>query len=485
MTRQAGPKRILLPSLVLGEVCNEDDDGAIERIVILPSEEFRYFFRPSSALPLAERDTRTSSFNHFAAVIDESGAPWGEAVAYLAHIVDSAGMPATGIDNARPIASDLADFARFSKDNNFDFREFPAFEQARPTYRYRTHLDGLVRRGLVKASVARRRLLSMIGMYDWLIKNKLLAPAYPPWEESEIKVGVESRGGSRVYVKRRVTDLRIRFVRSTSPYTDHIADGGDLRPLPVSEQKVLLEVLAESDNIEARLLHVLMLVTCARTQTALTLRMRHFVNPVDPNLDEVRIPAGPGTGIDTKGSKSKVSLFVPGWLYQRICIYANSPRAKARRARAKVSLDDSYLFLTNRGSPYYESVKDRSIFDPNKESGSAQQGQPLRQFIHDWMMPRMRQRLGANYRYRAQDLRATGGLNMTAVQLELVKANMKTLAQARDFVRNRMWHEHGETTDRYLGFQHLREHFFGIQRTYEEHMETLMRRAANGTPHDD
>jgi hypothetical protein len=478
MAVRRGPKRVILPKLVLGEVCDPGDDGATERVVSLATGPFRYFFRPYSALPRALRETRTSSFNHASAVVDAYGAPWHEACAYLTHIINAAGMPAIGLDNALAAGSDLAAFLRFLNETNTDFRRFVPFEPARPTYKYHAYLQDLVERKVIEPSVGSRRMLTVIGMYDWLIETRLLLPEYPPWEEKTISVGFESRTGSFMLKHRRSTDLRIKAVRSTSPYDDHIADGGKLRPLPEWEQEVLLETLGHCDNVEGRLLHILMLDTCARTQTAFTLRARHFMEPIDDDVPEVGIPAGPGTSVDTKGSRSK-TLFVSGWLYRRLCIYANSPHAEVRRRRSKVSQRDPYLFLTNRGTPYYESVEDRSTFDPNKEGAVARQGGGLRQFIHDWMLPRMRQRLGCNYRYRAQDLRATGGMNLTTAQLALVEAKVKTLAQARLHVQGRMWHEDGRTTDRYLGFKHQQEYFHGMQREYESHLETLMQRAAN------
>ncbi|MCL4667843.1 hypothetical protein [Burkholderia pseudomallei] len=480
MVERRGPKRVILPKLILGEVCNPADDGATERVVNLATGPFRYFFRPYSALPRALRDRRTSSFNHASAVVDTDGAPWHEACAYLTHIINAAGMPAIGIDNALSAGSDLAAFMRFLKETKTDFQTFPAFEPARPTYKYHAYLVDLAERKVIEQSVARRRMLTVIGMYDWLMKKRLLLPEYPPWEEKTISVGFESRTGSFMLKERRTTDLRIKAVPPNSPYDDHIADGGKLRPLPELEQEVLLKTLQYSDNVEARFLHILMLDTCARTQTAFTLRARHFMEPIEDDIPEVGIPAGPGTSVDTKGSKP-ATLYVSGWLYRRLCVYANSPRAEARRRRSKVNPRDPYLFLTNRGTPYYESVEDRSTFDPDEEGAVARQGGGLRQFIHDWMLPRMRQQLGSNYRYRAQDLRATGGMNMTTAQLALVEAKVKTLAQARRYVQARMWHEHGETTDRYLGFKYLREYFHGMQHQYESHLETLMKRAADAS----
>ena len=57
------------------------------------------------------------------------------------------------------------------------------------------------------------------------------------------------------------------------------------------------------------------LLTGARIQTVLTLKVRHALfDLADSRSPELRLPVGPGTGVNTKNDKRVVLVF-PAWSY--------------------------------------------------------------------------------------------------------------------------------------------------------------------------
>ncbi len=226
-----------------------------------------------------------------------------------------------------------------------------------------------------------------------------------------------------------------------------IDDGGKLRPLPVAEQKALIAALKELGNIEYSLMHYTALLTGARVMTVLTLRVRDVLRPPSKiHQWPHKIRCGPGTGIDTKGDVSNVYLSVPRMLYDLLQAYAVSERAVHRRARTDRGEDPyNYLFLTQRGQPYYESKEDRNaVRDANTPlRRSALSGRPLRKFIEQSVIPLV-QKKHPNFKYRFHDQRATFGMNWIDYQMLQAGPDFgKRYLWARDQLRKLMWHKSG------------------------------------------
>lgn len=483
--RHDGTRRILLPGLVLSQTCTANCAGAIRRTVYLDGHTIEYFYRPLSAAPLSERDTRTSSYNHVPIVVDASGAPWAHASIYLVDIVEKAGLPSDGIDTAQPIGTDLADYKRFLDGESLDFQTFPDLKRRRPTYRYRAHLIAKIEAGELKRSVCRRRMSSVIGFYRWLKRRKLLAEDTNTWDEKDKLISFSTREGSRRLKHVKVTDVAIHAPVKSPPTSEFIVDGGRLRPLPFDEQAALLDILLAHKNTEMRLIIMLMMLSGARTQTALTLRARDFLDELMPSQKEVRIPTGPGTGVDTKGNSADHTLQLPAWFYVLVRTYALSERAASRRRKSGRPELDAYLFLTNRGKPYFESKADRSKFDPSVEAGQANKGAALQAFIRKYLLPALRKKLGKQFALRAHDLRATAGMNKNEQLMEAVRRGKLNLNQARDRLREFLWHANSATTDLYINYKHDREMFLDIQSRFESHLVQLMEKASGDGWEDD
>lgn len=410
------------------------------------------------------------SYNLMAVIVRGNGEPWEEANCYLINKLENDFH--FNRDTLQCIASDLADFLRFLEEVNIDFLEFPANKLLRPTYRYRATLIHKIYAKEVAISTARRRMSSVVGFYNWLITEELFIPTNAPWKTKDIFIPVTSTFGDAGLKKTHYYDLSISNPKQNDPYSDYIADGEKLRPLTYKEQLWIVDALDAIQNTEMTLIHFLALFTGARIQTILTIGLHHVSPP--RNFEDVLLTVGPGSGIDTKRSK-KMTLLIPGWLYEKLHIYALSPRAKSRRSRyLQRNTDPPPLFLSERGAPLYTSRSSSQAFNPQFKIRHAKHGQAVRQFIKERVIPHIQNKSSSHFNFRFHDLRATFGMNLTDAQLELVKEGKITLHQAREYVRQRLWHSQLATTDLYLNYRKTSSVIRDAQEGYESYIQTLI-----------
>ncbi len=476
MKREA--RKILLPVMEMTEVTDENDCGAIKVVLPQTGSHLEYYLRKKHDAATGDRKDNKpiwmgSKFNLYPVVLDKNGAPWAEANIYLMSRIESSIDPVMSTFSS--IADSLAAFRRFLDETEIDWIEFPQQKLKRPTYRFFGYLKLKIASGKMKDSTAKRHMSAVISFYSWLIKDKALNPTNSPWQASESFIQLADARGFKFSKQVISTDISIKRSDSHDPYDDHISDGGKLRPLIKQEQEWLIDALIELENTEMLLIHLIGLLTGSRIQTILTLRLKHIAAQIDTdNFGEVRIPVGPGTDTDTKNNK-KLVLHFPGWLYQKLHIYANSERAQKRRARAKGrNTNDQYLFLSMRGSPFYMSKAESLIFDASHSKRHAKTGQAVRQFITDKVIPLIRSKFNApNFSYQFHDTRATYGMNLTDCQLERVNMGEITLHQAREFVKARMGHQSPATTDKYLQYRSNHQLASNINIKYDEHLRKL------------
>jgi integrase len=418
-------------------------------------------------------------FNLFPLVLDSRGTPWAEAVVFIVSRLENSVNPTMG--TYKSIADDLAAFLRFNEESGKDWTVFPRKKLERPTYRYRAHLRLAVTAGQLAASTAKRRMGTVIAFYRWLRKEGTLIPENSPWTESDRLIEFTNSRGLRGSKIVSATDLSMSVPRQEDPYSGLIDDGGKLRPLPHVEQEWVVEALACYGNTELTLIHLLALLTGARIQTALTFRVGHVTSlDVTPGMTEVRLPVGPGTGIDTKNDKQMV-LHIPTWFYEQLSVYAQSPRAVRRRENAVGGNTDSqYLFLSARGNPLYRSKADALEYDERNRLRHAKDGQAVRQLITEYLIPTIRRDHHHSFSYRFHDLRATFGMNLTDEQLKKVAAGEITLHEAREFVKTRMGHESAATTDLYLQYRGRLQFTRQVNDQYGTHLQMLVKRACEG-----
>lgn len=475
-------RKLVLPRLSLTEVVCTDHPHAVE--VAIAGET--YFVRPchdevNGGRLDSQPKWKTAQFNLFPVVLCSDGAPWAEATVYILSRLEGSISPTMG--SFASIADDLTAYRQFLDDfPHINWIEFPKNKLLRPTYRFRAQLGLQINAGEIAASTARRRMSSVIRFYRWLRAEQVLMPDNTPWIETDKYIEVIDARGMKGAIKVQTTDLRVSIPKQSDPFADSINDGGRLRPLPQHEQRWLLDALIEHGHTELTLIHLFALVTGARIQTILTFKVgsilaRHLVSPFS---EDVRIPVGPGTGIDTKGDK-QMTLLIPVWFYEKLATYAHSKRAAKRRERAKGGDTlGQYLFLSARGVPLYESKADAAIYDDTNVLRHSKRGQAIRQLITDYIKPIVRKAHAPQFHYQFHDLRATYGMNLTDEQLKKVARGEITLHEAREFVKSCMGHASASTTDLYLEYRGKLEFTRSVNNGWGDHLEEIASRALKG-----
>ncbi|MFM0665844.1 tyrosine-type recombinase/integrase [Paraburkholderia sediminicola] len=469
----------MLPQFVLTELSDRDDPAS----VLISDALEQYFSRQKL---VAEEGLRRDGkpnwvrheFNLLPVVVDASGAPWPEASVYLLSCLEE--TPTPSMATFASIADDLSAYYRFLDEYGVDWTSFPSHKLSRPTYRFNGHLKFSIGANEISAATARRRMGSVIAFYRWLTEEEVFTPANPPWVQRDQYVEFSDKQEFRHSKMIKTTDLKIDVPRQDDPYDGMIEDGAKLRPLPRDEQEWLIEALRSIGNTEMTLIHLFALLTGARIQTVLTLRVKDVYVQL-PKNGEARLPVGHGTGIDTKFDKQMV-LHIPQWLCEKLRIYAESPRATVRRLRATGGEHEhQYLFLSRQGVPFYQRKADSVIFNRENTLRHTKSGQAVRQFIKERVVPLIRETYGVdNFHYRFHDLRATAGMNWTDYQLDLVAQGQIKLLQAREYVQVRMGHSSSEITERYLTFRQRLEQVRRVEEQHEEHLRELCERAMAG-----
>ncbi len=429
--------------------------------------------------PIETTAIRWTEFRSLPLVVDGAGAPWAPACLWL---LEKAQAKPLGISSLGPVAQDLAAYKAFLDELALEWDDFSAVEKyARPTYLYRNHLQTQLNAGELKKSTVSRRMSTVISFYRFLMRNPRMRfePANDPWVERDVGIEYRDSKGFKQVATVTTTDVAIKATKHQDAWDETINDGGKLRPLPVPEQKALVAALKELSNIEYELMHYAALLTGAREMTVLTLRLRDVMLPPDqiPQWSH-KIRCGPGTGIDTKGDVADVYLSVPRPLYEQLHAYAVSERARRRRAKTARGEDsNNYLFLTQRGQPYYESKEDRNAV---RDSGtplrrSTLSGRPLRKFIEQTVIPFVR-KTHPKFKYRYHDLRATFGMNW--VDYQMLQAGPEGFGKhylwARDQLRKLMWHRSPLTTDKYLEYREHMHHLQLAQQGWSDHLVELI-----------
>ncbi len=474
-------RRTTIRLLALTEVVDRDTPGSTPVSITAPEGGTIYH-----TVPLADPDTGgrrdarprwiADTFPLFPVIRLADGAPWAEANVWLVDMMESKSSP--NMLTFANIADDLVAFRRYLDDECVDWLVFPVNKRQRPTYRYSASIRLAVQAGELSPGVARRRMGAVVRFYRWLMTEAGFRPANAPWVESERFIAFKDQKGFSSVIEVKTTDLSISGRRAEDPWDDHIQDGGRLRPLPSSEQSVLLESLTALGNTEMTLIHLFALLTGARIQTVLTVRAKHVMRePGEFHGDDIRLACGPGTGIDTKGGVKGV-LHLPRGFYERLYIYMHSDRARKRRRLADGDdHPDQPLFLSHRGAPLYEDRTSRSpVSTGPRVRRHVKTGQAVRQFIRDELLPIMRARLGnPRYEFSFHDMRATFGLNM----VDSMTANGTKYTRALDQLRQLMWHVQPSTSERYLAYRDNRKLFDAVQDSWGAHLSTLVTRTLN------
>lgn len=463
-----------IPKYVVTEICDAHDVGAVE---ITVHKGRSYFARPTKASHVFSKvdgspQWSSSAVHTYPIVLRGDGTPWDEANLYIFIKIQETVDP--DMSTYSSVADDLIAYCRFLEDvpigcAHIDWTMFPEHQNAKPTFQYRGYLTHKIWAGELKRSTAQRRMGTVVRFYRWLIASKLLFPENPPWRDQEKLLAINAHYGQTKIIRVPTTNLRIPLSKQKDPYSGVIEDGAMLRPLAPMEQDWVIEALEALGNTEMTLIHAFALLTGARIQTILTVKVKHVMAPATRNSTLVW-NIGPGTGIDTKNNK-QIRLHVPAWFSDTLRTYALSERARKRRVAALGGdTDEQYLFLSSRNAPMYLSKRDRSYAE-SRQVRHRIAGQGVRQYIREYILPYIQAKYDKDFRYRFHDLRASFGMNLVDHFSSLLESNQVTYTEVLNFASTRMGHDSLAVTERYFKVGNQSKMIRRVQDEWESHIK--------------
>src|SRR5690606_38784797 len=208
------------------------------------------------------------------------------------------------------IANQLVEFQRFLEDEQLDCLKFHKLKQSNAIFKYRTRLIDQANAGLISARSASNRINAVVNFYRFLVTEDLVDHQHYgiPFKDVYKYIAVDNEFGARRKMAIKSHDLAIH-VPAKAPNSEAIIDGGELSPLTVESQAVILKALQKSSR-EYQLMFYLALFTGARLQTVCTLRIKNLIGREPDSQGFIRLPVGAGTGVDTKFQKP-MTLLIP------------------------------------------------------------------------------------------------------------------------------------------------------------------------------
>ncbi len=371
------------------------------------------------------------------------------------------------------IANQLIDFQRFLEDEQLDCLKFHKVKQLNAIFKYRTRLVEQANRGLISASSARGRINAVVNFYRFLVTENLVDHQQygVPFEDVYKYIAVDNEFGARRQMAIKSHDLAIH-VPAKALNSEAIIDGGELRPLTVEEQAIVLKALQKSSR-EYQLMFYIALFTGARLQTICTLRIKYLVERQSDSNGFIRLPVGAGTGIDTKFQKP-MTLLIPQWLAHDIKIYINSEQARQRRIKSNYGdSNENYVFLTKFGTPFYSSKAElQELTERIKASESfteklkLYEGEAVRSYLKIVLLPEIRLIDTQFQSFKFHDLRASFGMNLLESQLQHLPDGHSHMT-AVEYVQARMGHRNISTTLQYLNYKSRLQWRSKVQHEYE------------------
>jgi integrase len=403
-------------------------------------------------------------YNHFPILVHNDGTLWKYANLYLLYKIKSPKTPQ--YLTLHNIAKELKAFFEWSLENNVDYLNEKR-RVRRPTYMYRFFLQKKLENGTNTGKTLKKKMSVVINFYEYLQNILQLEFKFPLWEKEDTYISYNDTYGFKQSKKVETKDL----LKIPSFYEidsdEYIQDEGKLKPLTQEEQSLLFRSLNKLGNIEMTLACLIAVTTGARIQTVCTLRLKQFERQHSEKEKYISIKVGLGTEVDTKND-TVYFLQMPSWVYMKIQIYLKSERYEKRfQNQQHIFIDgkSQYIFLTNRGTPYYVSKYDKYI---EKYTKTIPNGNTIRQFISTTLYTE----LGSELRFH--DLRATFAMNLLESKMTFVEKGEMTLYELLSIIKERMPHRSLLTTERYLNFRNKQNQKQFIQNEFEKYLEELL-----------
>lgn len=393
---------------------------------------------------------------NFPFLFHSNGYPWKEANDYLLSLMRDQAPINRRTDDVRRRASKLLDYLLFCEDKNLDWLDFSGSRPPlRPTYKY---FYNLINEGTRSNQVINQYTGVIYHFYKYVSEH---------WHDLDMKrvdtikrvrfIVQGAKGVKFVDAEKRsqtrrtqpVSSVQLGFVRE---------DGEDLRPLSNLELGAFLSAIRNEKEWSAveRLILMTSLMTGARKQTVLTMRLRNLKGFTEDKLERecaYKLHAGPRTGIDTKYDKPQV-LYVPKQLAEELVTLAKSRMMKKRREKFLAKLeashpglsmaeDDMYLFISDQGNCYYMAKN-----DPRYTIVKSPQTGQVTETIKRKLTTKASFPFPKDFSYHW--LRATFAYQLYQRLQALVREGMLKPGEDIDFIQKRMHHESRGTTENYL-----------------------------------
>lgn len=386
-----------------------------------------------------------------------SGEPWIEANSFLLDLVKNKHANNRPTDDAQRKASRLLDYLTFTEENGIDWLDFSQRRiTQRPTYRYHLHVIGMSHRG---PQVANQYTGVVYQFYKFVARYWHPIDIERVDTVQQIRIFVENTYGHSRQITIEKRSQTQSYSKTRVIPAGFVGDEGEcLRPLTNLELASLVDVInSEGWDAQERLIFLFSLMTGARKQTVLTLRVKH-VEALMQGLFQPEgtyiLKAGPGTGIDTKNSKAQ-TLYVPKDLAEDLLTYVKSPFAKNRRVRfAKgyaarypdldpIGEGDQYVFLSEQANCYYMASSDpRYRFVKTRPLGA----------VADTLKNKLMRYVSAEFPkdFSYHWLRATFAYQLYQRLVPRLKDRRLLPGEEISIIQGRMHHERRETTENYL-----------------------------------
>lgn len=436
---------------LFGELSTLKKKGAME-IPLIGSDTTRVIY--------CTRELVATSSDHdvynFPFLLNADGTPWHEANSFLVELVANKNVINRPTDDAHRRATKLLDYKLFTEKNDIDWLDFSGRRlTSRPTYRYFNYL--VEERGL-RPQVVNQYTSDVYQLYLFVSENWHDIPIKRVDSVKTIKIYFQTHAGTRSV--ERLKRSQTQSVPDTpKAQIGYVRDDGEvLRPLQSAELKELKGIINSSQwSPVERLIMLLPIMTGARKQSVLTLRVKHInlLMRAGPNVNGLYIlHAGPGTQIDTKNHK-RLTLKMPGQLVYELHVYAHSAQAKARRWKflqryerenpglEKLTDEDVYLFLSDQGNCYY-MAKDDPRYPMIKSPPRGQVVETLKRKIFKAASD------GFPRDFYYHWLRATFALLLWKGLEPKLEAGQLTSSEAISIIQGRLHHKKRETTENYL-----------------------------------
>ncbi|MFL1546846.1 site-specific integrase [Pseudomonas sp. O39] len=398
----------------------------------------------------------THDLYHVPFLLHPNGEPWHEANSYLLWCMRDKSPLERRTDEVRRRGSKLLDYLLFCETNNLDWLDFSGSRPPlRPTYKY---FNNLV--------IAGKRSGGVINQYTSVVYHfyKYVSQYWHPLDirrvdtVKQVKFLVQTPRGAQVIDVMKRSQTR-RTPSSNAIQIGFVRDGGDdLRPLTNIELRLLLETINGGGfwSTVERLILLTSLMTGARKQTVLTMRLKHLKAFEETRLlseGAYKLHAGPSTGIDTKNDKAQ-TLYFPKQLAEELIVLASSPAMKKRQSIFLNELrvlfpdqsfeeDDVYLFLSDQCNSYYMEKSDPRYF----MTKSPQTGQ-VTETIKRKLLKSITSGFPSDFSYHW--LRATFAYQLYQRLQVLIREGLMHVGDDIDFIQKRMHHESRQTTEGYL-----------------------------------